>query len=82
MFGRSEKNFDPTADAVVRVEAHRLRKKLRDIYEKDGRPQAMQISLPAGTYVPKFTVCSGRAPDEQPVRTVAWICGDVPAWAW
>ena len=41
VFGRSEKNFDPTADAVVRVEAHRLRKKLRDIYEKDDRAQGI-----------------------------------------
>ena len=56
VFGRSAKNFDPTADAVVRVETHRLRKKLKDIYERDDRPQGLQISLPAGTYVPKFTV--------------------------
>src|SRR4029079_5465781 len=56
VFGRSLQNFDPSADAVVRVETHRLRKKLRDIYEKDSRPHAVQISLPAGTYVPKFTV--------------------------
>ena len=55
VFGRSEKNFDSTADAVVRVEAHRLRKKLKEIYEKDVRAQGLQISLPAGTYVPKFT---------------------------
>src|SRR5688500_2604489 len=50
VFGRSDKKFDPTADAVVRVEVHRLRKKLREIYEKDSRPQGLQISLPAGTY--------------------------------
>lgn len=55
VFGRSESKFDPTADAVVRVEIHRLRKKLREIYEKDHRPLGLQISLPAGTYVPKFT---------------------------
>jgi hypothetical protein len=62
-FGRSEKNFDPTADAVVRVEVHRLRKKLRDIYEKSGDAQGVQISLPPGTYVPKFTVPDVPAPD-------------------
>ena len=56
VFGRSLENFDPAEDAVVRVEAHRLRKKLRDIYEKDTRAHGVQISLPAGTYVPKFTV--------------------------
>jgi hypothetical protein len=55
VFGRSLENFDPAADAVVRVEAHRLRKKLRDIYEKDNRAQGLQISLPTGTYVPKFS---------------------------
>src|SRR5688500_16680396 len=47
VFGRSVETFDPAEDAVVRVEAHRLRKKLRDIYEKDTRPQSVQISLPA-----------------------------------
>jgi hypothetical protein len=55
VFGRTLGNFDPASDAVVRVEIHRLRKKLREIYEKDTRQQGVQISLPAGTYVPKFT---------------------------
>jgi hypothetical protein len=55
VFGRSPKNFDPTEDAVVRVEAHRLRKKLRQLYEKDDRAQGIRLSLPAGTYVLKFT---------------------------
>jgi hypothetical protein len=54
VFGRSAKTFDATQDAVVRVEAHRLRKKLRDIYEKGSGPSGLQISLPAGTYLPKF----------------------------
>ena len=44
----------PAHDAVVRVETHRLRKKLREIYEKPGSTAGVQISLPAGTYVPKF----------------------------
>ena len=50
VFGRSPNRFDATQDAVVRVEAHRLRKKLREIYEKDARTDGLQISLPAGTY--------------------------------
>ncbi len=56
VFGRSDKTFDAAQDAVVRVEAHRLRKKLREIYEKN--PGEIQISLPAGTYVPKFSLAS------------------------
>jgi len=57
VFGRSPKSFDAATDAVVRVEAHRLRKKLRDIYEKaDGN--GLRISLPAGSYVPKFSLAT------------------------
>ncbi|MFO7304048.1 MAG: malectin domain-containing carbohydrate-binding protein [Gammaproteobacteria bacterium] len=54
VFGRSPKSFDPTQDAVVRVEAHRLRKKLREIYEQNGDTHGVHITLPPGTYVPKF----------------------------
>jgi malectin (di-glucose binding ER protein) len=57
VFGRSPKTFDAAQDAVVRVEAHRLRKKLREIYEKSGN-SGLQISLPAGSYVPKFSLAS------------------------
>src|SRR5262245_40080439 len=32
VFGRSPKSFVAADDAIVRVEAHRLRKKLRDAY--------------------------------------------------
>lgn len=62
VFGRSPKTFDPTVDAVVRVEAHRLRKKLREAYEKDKRTSGLQISLPAGTYVPQFNSIPEPAP--------------------
>ena len=79
VFGRSLRTFDPAADAVVRVEIHRLRKKLRDLYEKDSRAQGVQISLPAGTYVPKFTVVESPhlAAPQPPARTRR-----LPAWAW
>jgi hypothetical protein len=75
VFGRSEKNFDSTADAVVRVEAHRLRKKLKEIYEKDTRASGLQISLPAGTYIPKFTA-SAESPSVIPKPR------RVPMWLW
>ena len=54
VFGRSPKTFIAADDAVVRVEAHRLRKKLGEIYEKEPGGHGVQISLPAGSYVPKF----------------------------
>ena len=72
VFGRSAKTFDSTSDAVVRVEAHRLRKKLKEMYEKDLRAPALRISLPAGTYVPTFTLVAEPAAlpvEEEPVGT-------------
>jgi hypothetical protein len=63
VFGRSANRFAATQDAVVRVEVHRLRKKLREIYENDARTEGLQISLPPGTYIPKFTPVPGPPPD-------------------
>lgn len=46
--------FDPKEDSVVRVEAVRLRQKLRKYYETDGADHAVVISLQAGNYTPQF----------------------------
>jgi hypothetical protein len=70
VFGRSAKSFDAGQDAVVRVEAHRLRKRLREIYEKGGGPGGLQISLPAGTYVPQFTRVSVPHPAQDPLPVI------------
>jgi hypothetical protein len=73
VFGRSLDTFDPAADAVVRVEAHRLRKKLRDLYEKDDRAHGVHISLPAGTYVPKFTIVEQTATRKRRLPVWGWV---------
>jgi Malectin domain len=54
-FGRSKTSFDATEDAIARVEAHRLRKRLKEFYEGAGKDHTLQLSIPAGTYVPTFT---------------------------
>jgi hypothetical protein len=53
VFGRPE-TFDSNRDAIARVEAHRLRKKLKEYYELNGKDRPVQIVLPSGTYVPLF----------------------------
>lgn len=53
VFGRTE-SFDRSQDAIARVEAHRLRKKLKHYYETSGKEHSVQIELPAGSYVPVF----------------------------
>ena len=46
--------FDPRADSIVRVEAHRLRKRLKQYYEAEGAAHRLQIEIPAGQYAPRF----------------------------
>jgi hypothetical protein len=53
VFGRAA-TFDRSQDSIARVEAHRLRKKLRQFYEAEGRDHDVQVELPAGSYVPVF----------------------------
>ncbi len=47
-------SFDPDEDAIARVEVHRLRKRLREYYEKEGAADRLQIVIPNGQYVPVF----------------------------
>lgn len=53
VFGRSP-DFDRSQDAIARVEAHRLRKKLKEFYESEGKNRPIQVSLPPGSYIPVF----------------------------
>lgn len=46
--------FDPKQDAIVRVEASRLRSKLDRYYANSGSGDPLRITLPKGTYVPEF----------------------------
>ena len=53
VFGRAAA-FDPSQDAIARVETHRLRKKLKEFYETEGKDFPIRILIPAGSYVPLF----------------------------
>src|SRR5579863_4868180 len=47
-------DFDQKRDSIVRVEAHRLRRRLKDYYEGAGSDHAVRILIPSGQYAPKF----------------------------
>jgi hypothetical protein len=47
-------SFDPQQDALVRVDTHHLRKRLKRYYESEGSDHVIQIVLPGGSYVPQF----------------------------
>ncbi|MEO1746435.1 MAG: hypothetical protein AAFR13_07885, partial [Pseudomonadota bacterium] len=53
VFGRSD-DFDPAMDAVVRVQAGRLRDQLQNYYGAEGADDPIQISVPRGSYVPVY----------------------------
>src|SRR5947209_7582794 len=48
-------SFDPSIDPIVRVEARRLRAKLDNYYQGEGRGDSILIELPKGRYTPRFT---------------------------
>ena len=63
IFGR-DPSFDPTSDAVVRIEAGRLRRCLEHYYLTEGSADEVQITIPKGGYVPQFTLRKETKPPE------------------
>jgi hypothetical protein len=61
--GRSE-DFNPVIDPIVRVEAARLRRRLKKFYDGSGAADPVRISIPKGSYAPEFC------------RTFAGVCAD------
>lgn len=47
-------DYDPRIDPIVRVEARRLRSKLKAYYSSNGHQDQVLIELPKGSYVPVF----------------------------
>jgi hypothetical protein len=54
LFGRSP-SYDTSEDAIVRVTASDVRKRLLQHYGENGVSSKIRISLPAGSYVPEIT---------------------------
>src|SRR6266852_3700199 len=57
-------DFDPNQDAAVRVEMHRLRRRLRDYYDTEGSSDAVRIVIPPGQYAPVVTRISEQRKDQ------------------
>ena len=79
-FGR-QPNFDQTRDSIVRVEAHRLRKRLQEYYQQQGAGHQIQIILPPGNYVPQFIrrVERDEPMTEAPAEAIAEAPVEAPA---
>ena len=47
-------DFDPKRDSIVRVEVHRLRKKIETFYKTEGADHTLRLIIDPGKYVPRF----------------------------
>ena len=84
-------SFDPRLDPIVRVEAGRLRAKLREYYDTEGLADPVRITLPKQTYAPEIefaletSLQPGRAPsiavlplvDLSPRRSQEYLCDGI-----
>ena len=66
-------SFDPRTDTIVRVEARRLRSKLKEYYETHGQHDAVLIEFPKGSYVPTFLKSNGLRVGEVPTASQAGL---------
>ena len=53
VYGR-DADFDPRTNPMVRVDASRLRRRIKEYYAEEGAEDDFRIELPKGTYVPRF----------------------------
>ncbi|HWK67225.1 MAG TPA: hypothetical protein VNS34_20045 [Rhizobiaceae bacterium] len=57
VFGK-DAEFDPSTDAVVRVQAGRLRELLEHYYATEGTNDPIRVTIPRGSYVPAYQIVS------------------------
>jgi len=67
VFDRSP-SYDTNADTVVRYTAGEVRKRLSLYYHELGRKPVIQISLPAGSYIPEFLHSQDEGDDLAPAQ--------------
>ncbi len=71
VLGKGE-NFNPGIDTIVRTQAYRLRLKLKEYYETEGRADTLLIEIPKGRYVPLFRLRDAES-DAPPVEAASEI---------
>lgn len=71
--------FDPSEDAIVRVQANEVRKRLQKFYAGEGADERVRIVLPPGGYVPQFRhveeekQAARETVASRPRRWIAWF---------
>lgn len=69
VFGK-DTEFDPSTDAVVRVQAGRLRDLLQQYFATEGASDPLQIVIPRGSYIPSYVENqSGEGSRDEPIAS-------------
>ncbi len=72
-------SFDPLLDPVVRIQAGRIRHCLEQHYMAEGAADPIRITIPKGSYVPRFALIRGTPSPDDPT---AGLGADRPEAAW
>lgn len=83
VFGRSS-TYETREDAIVRVTATDVRRRLDLHYKKEGIPSKFQISIPSGSYCPVFALVPKPQPEriEPATATEHRLTRSKRAWLW
>ena len=76
VFNKSD-SFDPRIDSIVRVEARRLRERLKKYYDEEGRNDPILITLRPRSFVPEFQDLTPASAPPRPAR-FAWVASRKP----
>jgi adenylate cyclase len=79
VFGRG-RDFDPTLDPIVRIEAGKLRRALERYYLVTGHRNPVHIEIPKGTNVPVFHEQAERVSDEITIGRTSHKSGSEGSW--
>ncbi|PZV39052.1 tetratricopeptide repeat protein [Mesorhizobium kowhaii] len=75
VFGK-DGDFDPSTDAVVRVQAGRLRELLQHYFANEGIAEPVRIAIPRGGYVPAYELNAIRLPDVSALKLDGTVSAD------
>ena len=80
VFDRKD-DFDPSLDAIVRVEATRLRNKLREYYDTLGKSDAVRIGFPKGGYALEISLRALPVLERRTALNIPRLVEDKPSLA-
>ena len=80
VFDRKD-DFDPSLDAIVRVEATRLRNKLREYYDTLGKSDAVRIGFPKGSYALEISLQALPVLERRTALNIPRLVEDKPSLA-